>query len=247
MKKKATLLIQQAEAIYTMYPQQNTVIHNASIAVYHDRISAIVQGAGREYIDKDTKIIDARNHIALPGFIDIAFQSTEFQQRSCNSAHQLTAVSHQLLRHGTVLIHSESIHNDIYAMLKHPSFIDLHTAAYHKTMPIVYPLLQKNKAYRRFCISCGYDTLPCLDQWLCAKLYAEHHEIAPWKILAACTRNPATQLQLYDYGILKQGAKANILLFYGNELSSLLHRFYGDERIQIIKDGIRFYPSPIIY
>lgn len=248
MKKNATLLIQQIETIYAMYPKLETVYHNAYIAVYHDRILNIGSGYGSEYIDKDTKIINGRNHIALPGFLDISLQCDLFQHRTNDSAHQLITLSNQLLKHGTMLVHSDDILPEIKTMMTHPSLIDLHDETYIKNYSIVYPLHKQTKGYKRCCISCGYDSAACLDQWLCAKLYQKRYpNIDPLKILAACTRYPAYQLKLYDYGILKKGAKADILLFYGNELSAVLHRFYGDEVIHVIKDGIRFYPSPIIY
>ena len=46
MKKKATMLIQHLEAVYTMYPKRNTIKHHAFIAVYHDRILKIGSGTG---------------------------------------------------------------------------------------------------------------------------------------------------------------------------------------------------------
>lgn len=248
MKKNATLLIQQIETIYAMYPKLQTVYHHAFIAVYHDRILKIGNGLGSEYIDKDTKIINGKSHIALPGFLDISFQCDLFQHRTADSAHRLVTLSNQLLQHGTMLVHSERILPEIKMMMKHPSMIDLHDDPYAKSASIVCPLHKRIKGRQRCCISCGYDSITCLDQWLCAKLYAKRcPDIDPLKILAACTRIPAYQLKLYDYGILRQGAKANLLLFYGNELSDVLNRFTGDEIIHVIKDGIRFYPSPIIY
>lgn len=250
MKKKATLLIQHLEAVYTMYPKLNTIKHQAFIAIYHDRILKIGSGTGSEFIDKDTKILEGRNHIALPGFIDIDVRSEILNTQTSDTAHHLQTLSGTLLRHGTMLIHNEAILKEVQEQLRHPVMIDVHTEPYHRKVEICHPLEMKHDVYdprKPFCISCGCHKAACLDQWLCAKLYAKQHSVSNLThVLAACTLYPAYALQLHDYGVLKQGGKANILLFSGNELSRVMKRFYGDELIHIIKDGIRFYPNPII-
>lgn len=250
MKKKATMLIQHLEAVYTMYPKRNTIKHHAFIAVYHDRILKIGSGTGREFTDKDTRIIEGRNHIALPGFIDIDVRSEALKQQTSDTPYQLQSLSGTLLRHGTMLIHNETVLSEVKEQLRHPSMIDVHTKSYQSKAEICRPLTMKHDLYdnkKPFCISCGYHSEPCLDQWLCAKLYAKQHDISDLThVLAACTLYPARALGLNDYGILKQGGKANILLFSGKELSQVMKRFYGDELIHVIKDGIRFYPNPII-
>lgn len=247
MKKKATLLIQQLEAVYTMDPKPVTVKYQAFIAIYHDRILKIGSGLGKEFIDKDTKIIDGRNHIALPGFIDIDVESELLKKHTYDTAQRLQTMSGIFLRHGTMLIHSKQAAETLKEQLKHPSMIDIHTQSCKIQPEIVYPLIKKARASKHFCISCGYDNSACLDQWLCAKLFLKNHpHIKETKALAACTLNPAKALGLDDYGVLKAGAKANILLFHGKELSQVMTRFYGDELIHVIKDGIRFYPNPII-
>lgn len=247
MEKKATLLIQHLEAVYTMFPKPATVKRQVFIAIYHDRILKIGSGLGKEFIDKDTRILEGRNHIAVPGFLDIDFKSELLRQKSNHALDRLYTLSGILLRHGTMLIHSEHILAERKEQLRHPSVIDIHDQPYQGNVQIVYPLQQDSEYSDNICISCGYDSEAWLDQWLCAKLYAKNHpDIDSLRILAACTLNPASALKLNDYGLLKEGAKANILLFSGNELSFVMNRFYGDEGIHVIKDGIRLYPSPII-
>ena len=71
MKKRATLLIINLEKIYTMdmVNKHPLVFQHAFIAIHHERILAVGCGSWREYADKDTRILDGRGHIAVPGFI----------------------------------------------------------------------------------------------------------------------------------------------------------------------------------
>lgn len=245
MKKKATLLIQHLEAVYALYPQLTSVFHHAYIAVYHDRILALGEGSGSMYIDKDTKIIEGRGHTAIPGMLDVAVSSTVFHHEKSDTARNIITLSNHFLRHGTMLIHTENpLSQALKEMLKYPSLLDYHDLPYQQRYPIIYPLDDKVKRYRRFCISCGYEKTNCLDQWLCVKLYAYHHRhVDPLNLLCACTYYPAKMLQLSDYGIIKPHAKANIILLSGNDLADIIQRFHGDEAMHIIKDGIRLFPK----
>ena len=147
MKKKATMLIQHLEAVYTMYPKRNTIKHHAFIAVYHDRILKIGSGTGREFIDKDTRIIEGRNHIALPGFIDIDVRSEALKQQTSDTPYQLQSLSGTLLRHGTMLIHNETVLSEVKEQLRHPSMIDVHTKSYQSKVEICRPLTMKHDFY----------------------------------------------------------------------------------------------------
>ncbi len=245
MKKKATLLIQHLEAVYALYPKLTSVFHHAYIAVYHDRILALGEGSGSVYIDKDTKIIEGRGHIAIPGMLDVAVNSVLFHRVESDTARNIITLGNHFLRHGTMLIHTENtLPQALKEMLKYPTLPDYHDLPYQQRYPIIYPLHDKAKRYRRFCISCGYENTNCLDLWLCVKLYAyRHRDIDPLSLLGACTCYPAKMLELSDYGIIKPKAKANIILLSGNHLADPLQRFHGDEAMQIIKDGIRLFPK----
>ncbi|MCR0384751.1 imidazolonepropionase, partial [[Clostridium] innocuum] len=76
MKKQATLLIINLEKIYTMdsVNKHPLVFQHAFIAIHHERILAVGCGSWQEYADKDTRILDGRGHIAVPGFIEVAAQ-----------------------------------------------------------------------------------------------------------------------------------------------------------------------------
>ncbi|MFQ7536612.1 MAG: hypothetical protein ACLRL6_04205 [Clostridium sp.] len=74
--KHATLLIINLERVYTMDKVNGlpVVFQHAFIAVHHDKILAAGCGHGQEYADKDTRILDGRGHIAVPGFIEVEAQ-----------------------------------------------------------------------------------------------------------------------------------------------------------------------------
>lgn len=76
VKKQATLLIINLEKIYTMdsVNKHPLVFQHAFIAIHHERILAVGCGSWQEYADKDTRILDGRGHIAVPGFIEVAAQ-----------------------------------------------------------------------------------------------------------------------------------------------------------------------------
>ena len=83
MKKRATLLIINLEKIYTMdmVNKHPLVFQHAFIAIHHERILAVGCGSWREYADKDTRILDGRGHIAVPGFIEVEAQLSTASER----------------------------------------------------------------------------------------------------------------------------------------------------------------------
>lgn len=242
MMKKATLLIRNLEQIYPMTPTVKTSLSNGFIAVHHDYILAIGQGQGEKYVDKDTRIVEGRSHIAIPGMIDC-----HLDLHHCSSMSELCEIAELLVRHGTMVVHSKPLKEAMRHILKPGRFVNGHDTEVKIELPI-YDLQNPDAANQhRFCISCAYPQVDCLDQLLIAKIcFAHHPRLHPLHILAACTSYPAMALGCQDLGKLKRGGRANIILLEGNDFASVLRRFHGDESMQIIKDGVRLWPYLII-
>lgn len=243
MKKKATLLIQHLEKIYPMLPSIYDCIEHGFIAIHHDEILALGEGDGGAYIDKDTRIIEARSHIAVPAFLDI--QMDLFSSLEKRSDHQRFLLArqynHTLLRHGTFVINTPTLPQPSLVPFFSSSLqVDIVQYACKNSYAIVSPFQKEKRKATRICISTNFPQTNCLDQFLCAKLYAvAHPELDAQQILAACTVNPAKALGLSAFGTIKKGGRANILLLEGNAWESILQVFHGDVLMGIIKDGIR--------
>lgn len=249
MKKKATLLIQHLEKIYPMAPSIHSTITHGYIAIHHDEILNFGVGEGWDYVDKDTRILEGSNHIAVPAFLDVSLHLLQAMQKIPASMRIVKLKEHQeiLMKHGTLLINFPESVKKRYL----PAFASYDSISIvHKQPLSTYPILspfQSPREKKRFCISTQFPQTDCLDQWLCMKLYAHQYpQLDPMLILAAATRYPAKALQLHNYGIITKGAHANVILMEGNEFGPLLTKFHGEDRMSIIKDGVRLYPYLLV-
>lgn len=250
MKKNATLLIQHIEKIYPMVPSIYDWIAHGFIAIHHDEILALGEGDGRAYIDKDTRIIEGRSHIAIPAFLDIHMDLSSPLEKVLDHERFLLAKAYSdtLLHHGTFVINTpKAPHASLSPLFASSLNVDIVNCSCKNTYVKVTPFQKDKRKATRICISTNFPETNCLDQLLCAKLYAlAHPELHAQQILAACTRNPARAMGLSAFGTIKQGGRANILLLEGNTWESILRVFHGDVRMGIIKDGIRLSPQSII-
>lgn len=241
MKKKATLLLQHLETIYPMVFPFEQVIHHGYIAIHHDEILSLGNGEGKEWIDKDTRILEGRGHIAFPGFIDV--DVCLFDSMAVNEWIQLYEMGNQLLKNGTMIIGTKVLDEIKRSCL----CVDAVEKTNHH-YPIVHPLNPKEitKSYRRFCISAN-SIVDCTNQLQCAKLYALWHpDVSETQILAACCVYPARALRLPHVGQLKPSWKANVLMSEGRTFSDVLQCWHKADSLQVIKDGVRIYPYLLI-
>lgn len=252
MKRKATLLIQHLETIYTMMPPQYACVHHGFIAFHHERILCVGEGEGWQYADKDTRIIEGCNHIAVPGFIDVAMHVQNYDKSMSDTILKLREQGEIRMKNGTLVGNLDRLLSEneekAFDYLQVPYEFDYVNVLLQRNYPIVYPLQRKQmKAYQRFCISSGGNTtIDCLDQLLCAKLYYQETSIDAMHILAACTIYPARCLQLPALGSITKDKIGNVLLMEGKNFEDVLTKFYGTYTFQVIKEGTRILPNIII-
>ena len=88
MKKRATLLIINLEKIYTMdMVNKHPLVFSMPLSPSTMTDSGSRLRQLEEYADKDTRILDGRGHIAVPGFIEVEAQlSTASERRSAQTA-----------------------------------------------------------------------------------------------------------------------------------------------------------------
>lgn len=252
MKRKATLLIQHLETIYTMMPPRYACVHHGFIAFYHEHILCVGEGEGWQYVDKDTRIIEGCNHIAVPGFIDVSIHIQSFESPLSNTILKLREQGEIRMKNGTLVGNLERLlsknEGKAFEYLQVPYEFDYVNVPLQKKYPIVYPLQkQRMKAYQRFCISGGGNTtIECLDQLLCAKLYYQATSIDAMHILASCTIYPARCLHLPELGSIAKDKIGNVLLMEGMCFEDVLTKFHGINSLQVIKEGTRILPNIII-
>ena len=257
MKRYATLLIQHLSTIYTMMPEHSSCIHHGFLALYHDEIIALGVGDGNDFIDKDTRIIEGRGHLAIPACIDVSmclpitsFQEEQLPLREQDMVRYFLENTTMLMKHGTLIANQKSAFTkqeaNLVALFQNPTLFDFIHQSIIKG-PIITPFQSSPvNMTEPFYLSCGYPKHNCLDQLLCAKWYYQTHDVEATHVLAACTRYPAQALSLSKYGTLQIGNKANILLLEGATLEAVLSRFRGEEHIQVIKEGVRLFPNILI-
>ena len=242
--KHATLLIINLERVYTMDKVNGlpVVFQHAFIAVHHDKILAAGCGHWQEYADKDTRILDGRGHIAVPGFIEVEAQLTPLDKR--DSVRLQLEECMQYMHHGTLTL----AHPALYPCLTAQPYIEI-TNPMSKQLPIVYPYVELGKKKRiysgRFCISAA-GKYPIHDQLSAAQLLGIAERYDSWQLLQALTCWPAQALNRKELGCIHRHAQADILLFAHSNIHALFHTLGAQHLSQVIKKGIRVFPNILI-
>lgn len=245
MKKRATLLIINLEKIYTMdmVNKHPLVFQHAFIAIHHERILAVGCGSWREYADKDTRILDGRGHIAVPGFIEVEAQLSTASKR--DGLRRQLEEGMAYMRNGTLTLACRG--GGAAALREHPCFeiLDANPAC----IPVMYPyasLFQKNKKRLcRFCISAA-GNYAIQDQLCAAQLMGMAEVYDAWTLLQALTVWPARALDRGELGHIQRNAQADILLFAHTDIHALFHTLGNRYLAQVIKKGIRFFPDILV-
>ena len=235
--KKATLLIINLEKVYTMKvkKQQDVILNNAYLAIHHDQILALGNDDYHVWMDKDTRVIDAKGCIALPGFIDVA---ADF---SSSYRWQEQAYRYDLMRNGVLTI----------AMKDTKTYFEIDFVKQREMKyPILYGkeimMMKKFKGRKQFCIS-GYDsTFDLSNPLLLAQILHIKFQVDALTLVKALTYYPAKALLLKTVGVLDVHKQADILLCKGDDICCLFDGIKQDKIVQVIKRGIRIYPFVLI-
>lgn len=246
MKKKATLLIKDLDSIYTMKTKCGIplIFHHAYIAIHHDVIVDISEGSYAQWVDKDTRIIDGKEHYAMPAWIECHAQvptCSKYDVARVETTHFYEQAKMGTLHHH--LIEAAPIIPSIY--------YELHSNVnVHEHYPIVYvkDILRQRKPFdaKRFCIS-AYDA--CHqggNQLLMAQLLKLHSNMDDETLMKALTIYPAKRLQRDDIGVLEKGKYADVLILHGTDCHHLFSTIESDMITHVIKSGVRIFPYILI-
>ena len=242
MNKKATLLIKNLEAIYTMdvHNGVDVIYHHACIAIHHDKILQISEKFDQTLMDKDTRIIDARGHFAIPAFIEAKGKITKNENYPLALQQYLNHSDY--FKHGIVTIALSD---------QKKCYVETEIVPYREHAS--YPIVDARQIFcnrqkftkKQFCISTYHEHTNIHDGLLLARLLYTTYALNEMILTKAMTRYPAKRLGLCKQGYLKKGMQADILLCKGKELYQLFDTFDYRGFDQIIKKGIRVYPSVI--
>lgn len=245
MKKQATLLIINLEKIYTMdsVNKHPLVFQHAFIAIHHERILAVGCGSWQEYADKDTRILDGRGHIAVPGFIEVAAQLSAASTR--DGLRRQLEEGMAYMRNGTLTLACGG--GGAPSLCEQPCFEILDAAA--DGIAVLYPyadLFRKSsRRMHHFCISAA-GKYAIQDQLRAAQLLGMAEVYDAWTLLQALTVWPARALHCSGLGHIRRNAQADILLFAYEDIHALFHTLGSQHLTQVIKKGIRVFPNILI-
>lgn len=244
MKRYATLLIKNIERIYTMEEcmQHPVVLRHGFIAMHHEDILAIGCDGEEAYVDKDTRILDGRGHIAVPGFIDV---QARLPWDGRDLALKQLEILMAYMRHGTLSIALKQRKDSLF----HQPYVSLYSSV-RSTYPIVDAkrILQDSTLAKRkrFCISAYSEDATLYHQLLCARIMKLRCSTPSLTLLQALTRNPARALQDPRIGVLRRQHQGDVLLFACRDLDELFTTWENMEPTTVIKKGVRIVPDVLI-
>lgn len=247
MKKYATLLIKNLRHIYTMEEKDGKpyVLSKGYIAIHHDEILAIGRGGYQSFVDKDTRIVDACNHIAVPAFIE---PDAHFVMQKGSHVLELNAFLMRYMRHGTLTIHMQEV-------IPKPFYKDYHFHVLKPRkkdfqLPVFYAIEQMHQDKLQLpafpCLSCADEKVSLQNQMLAAQMLAMKEELDAYELLKMLTLYPAKALKLEHLGMLKKGMCANILVLSAKNIHAFFYSLDQDQIAQIIHKGVRIYPSLLV-
>lgn len=247
MKKYATLLIKNLRHIYTMEEKDGKpiVLSKGYIAIHHDEILAIGRKGYQSFVDKDTRIVDACNHIAIPAFIE---PDARFVMQKGSHVLELHEFLMRYMRHGTLTIQMrEAIPQPFY---RDYHFHVLKPLKKDVQLPVFYAIEQMHQGKLDLpaspCLSCGDEKISLQNQMLAAQMLAMKEEPDAYELLKMLTLYPAKALKLEHLGMLKKGMCANILVLSAKNIHAFFYSLDQDQIAQIIHKGVRIYPSLLI-
>ena len=223
--------------------QHTSFFKGGFIAIHHDEILDVGVHAYAQYVDKDTRIIDGSNHIAVPSFIEV---SPNIPKHCRQGARELYEIFMRYMQNGTLtMYYDKSIQKNLLQDY-HYEIVQNVTC---QKMPILYALKQIKQSTsfdETVCISCADDAISLQNQMMAAQLLAMKEDIDAYHLLKALTTSPATYLNLQRYAKLKEGYIANILLLSTSDIHSFFYSLDQNRIAHIIHKGVRIFPNLLI-
>lgn len=224
------------------------ILHNAFIAMFHDHIIAIDTGSYHAFIDKDTRIINGGNGIAIPGFVDSDFAPLPLRTprlfvRQVNYEEYYKQHEAELLRDMNSLLF-QMLRNGI-TTFAYPSLEQMYEEKLHSLKK--YWIEYYHSDYDKQALSCHYhpDEYPCLDPIYQARQYVRQG-LPAMEVLKRMTCVPASILRAPHIGTLQVGQQADIILLDGCNIEYVFHQLSQHCIRSVIKKGNQQYPYVII-
>lgn len=248
MKKKATLLIKNIDHVYTMKMIQKNIhiLKNAYIAIHHDIILACSCGDYTQYVDSDTRIIDAMNHIVIPSFIEPSAELPVFYE--CERVRKEMDCCVEYMRNGTLTVGTKKATHPQH--IKNYNYEIMYAVNINNHYPILHGSEQLKKAkkvkWSQFCLSSASTTYPIYNQLIYAQMLSIKEGIDKETLLKALTIYPAKRLCLKHLGSIEAGKQADLLILSCHDVQELFQTFGNTKIAQIVKKGVRIYPFLLI-
>lgn len=225
--------------------KETPFLNNAFIAIHHDEIMDVGVHTYNHHIDKDTRIIDGTNHIAIPAFIEV---DSDMSKQEVGNARQQHEFFMRYMLHGTTSVH---VRKSIAKNLLQEYHYEVLSSITPSKMKVVYPIQQMKavqpiQSQKPFCISCADANISLQNQMMAAQLLAMKEGVDAYSLLESLTVHPATYLNLLRHGKIKRGFFANILLVSTVNVHDLFYSFDQNNIAHIIHKGVRIYPNLLI-
>ena len=241
---KATLIIKNIHKLYASSPGSDvfSCIEHAFVAVHHARIIDLGTHDHQQWIDKDTRIIDASNEIVVPSFIDAHVRFC-FDRRSGDNVRINQETMELFYKNGITTVGARQLP----AVASSP-YYQLFLCE-RQRLPIVdYGYLRHRQLKKGFLLSTSflYEEQPFYDLMPLASLLCMERAAGAQEILAAMTLRPARALKLSGKRGIRKGADADMIVFQARDLEELFCSFGRQRLHRIIHQGVHIYPHVII-
>jgi imidazolonepropionase-like amidohydrolase len=236
---KATLLIKNIASLYTC-DEEFTVLHDAFLALKHDKILDLGTHDWKKYLDDSTTVIDGHGHCVIPALID-PYLCLPAEIPASDKCYLENAAIHYMQKNGIL---------SLVSFQPQMQYSSLQQQVYYRPRTAKNPIVSNLKEFilygdDEFILSCKYHPSknPVYSMLPLASCLYKNFDVAPESLLAAMTCRTARVCRLKELGSIQKGKQADLLVIHSNALDT----FFQTEGISLIshmiKRGIPIYPK----
>lgn len=236
---KATLLIKNISHLYTC-DKDFTILQNAFIACYHEKIIDVSTGSYKKWLDDATRVIDAQGECVTPAFIECNYHSFQHVRLGDQLRQDINAL-YAMRQNGILTLICDSAQNQR---------MKLDQDVFYKNKKSCLPIIEKMEDFKRqqpnqFLISCGFGKPNSYVYSLqpISYLLFQNYSVDSKKLLMSMTSNVAHEFDLNDRGSIEKGKRADLLILQVNTIEHYFQTLGRPLIHRMIKNGIQFYPE----